>query len=335
MSVRPVRNQRLRLSYALLILSLWLGACTSLSPLPTRAVTLPPLPSPTGTLLPLPSSTGAPSPSHTPLAAPTDTSPSQALLPSVMTAPSSTAVPPTPTPPPSPTPISPFTFVVCGDSRGGDEIYREILRRAVADGAAFVIHTGDVVHQGELAQLAHVRDLMAEYPVRVIIVPGNHERLDSSIDNFLSILAPPASHYAFDYGGVHFVILNSSAGDLAPQQLDWLDADLASRPSSALTMVFVHHPPFDPLGGDHIMGYSREPFMARMQAYAVDYVFAGHIHSYDYALQNGTHYYITGGAGAPLYGHPQREAFYHYLRVSVSPAPPRVQVELVRLDGGE
>ena len=323
--IRPVRNQRLRLSYTLLILSLWLGACTSLSPLPTRAVTLPPLPS----------STDRPPPSHTPLAAPTDPSLSQALLPSVMAAPSATAAPPTPTPPPSSTPIAPFTFVVCGDSRGGDEIYREILRRAVAEGAAFVIHTGDVVHQGELAQLAHVRDLMAKYPIRVIIAPGNHERLDSSIDNFLSILAPPAPYYAFDYGEVHFVILDSSAGNLSPQQLDWLDADLASRPSGTLTMVFVHHPPFDPLGGDHIMGDSREPFMARMQAYAADYVFAGHIHSYDYTLRNGTHYYITGGAGAPLYGHPQREAFYHYLRVSVSPTPPRVQVELVRLDDAE
>ncbi len=330
--VRAVKNRRrslyagfTSLTLALLILSLALSACIDRSPLPTRAATLPPLPSPTNT---------AP-PSRTPLPVPTDTRPSQALLPNVITAPSATAAPPTPTSPPSPTPLPPFTFVVCGDSRGGDEIYREILRRAVDEGAAFVINTGDIVHQGEIAQLEHVRDLMAEYPIRVIVVPGNHERLDSSIDNFLSILAPPAPYYTFDYGGVHFVILNSSAGNLSPEQLEWLDADLAPRASTDLIMVFVHHPPFDPIGGDHIMGSSREPFMARMQAYAVDYVFAGHIHSYDDALRNGTHYYITGGAGAPLYGHPQRKAFYHYLRVSVSPTSPRVQVEVVRLEETE
>ena len=324
MVVKRASNRRFSFyfTFTLLILSLLLGACANLSPLPTRAVTLPPLPSPTNT----------PLPSHTPLPAPNETALSQVLLPSVMAEPSATLAPPTPTPLPSLTPVAPFSFIVCGDSRGGDEIYREILRRAVDEGAEFVIHTGDIVHQGEIAQLEHVRDLMAEYPIRVIVVPGNHERLDSSIDNFLSVLAPPAPYYTFDYGEIHFVILNSSAGDLSPQQLEWLDADLAPRSSSALTMVFVHHPPFDPVGGDHIMGYSREAFMARMQAYGVDYVFAGHIHSYDYELRNGTHYYITGGAGAPLYGHPQREAFYHYLRVSVSPTPPRVQVELVRLD---
>jgi 3',5'-cyclic AMP phosphodiesterase CpdA len=301
--------------YTFIILTLLLVTCSSLSPLPTFVPTFTPSLVPTDTLVPTPTNIPTNTPTGTPTNTPTNT--------------------PTPTPPPTATPTPSagndhFTFAVCGDNRGGDAVYREILRRAVADGSTFLINVGDIVHRGEIGQLEHVRALMADYPIRVFIAPGNHEMLDGTIANYLAIFAPPAPYFSFDYGRVHFVILDSSPGDLSATQLDWLHADLAAVPIGRINMVFLHHPPFDPVGTDHIMGHNREPFMALMQQQGVGYVFAGHIHSYDHELRNGTHYYITGGAGAPLYGHPQREAFYHYLRVRVD--GDQVQVELVRLD---
>jgi predicted phosphodiesterase len=218
---------------------------------------------------------------------------------------------------------------VCGDNQGSDVTYREILDQVVADGSAFIIHVGDVVNEGEIDQLEHVRALMAAYPMRIFIAPGNHELLNGTLDNYVAVFRPPAFYYSFDYGRAHFVILDASLGSLSTAQLDWLRADLVAT-LQPVKMVFLHYPPFDPAGTNHTLNRGRESFMALMQRYGVQFVFAGHIHTFDYELRNGTHYYITGGAGGPLYSLPQREAFHHYLRVRVD--GDQVQVELVRLD---
>ncbi len=267
--------------------------------------TSPPPASPTATPPPVPTASATPAPS-----------------------PTSTPVPATATPTATPQPES-FRFVVCGDNRGGDEVYRQILGRAVDEGSDFLINVGDIVNRGEVEQLEHMRDLMAEYPLPIFIAPGNHDLLDGSLHNFMSVFEPPAPSYSFDRGQVHLVILNSSWGGLSDEQLDWLHVDL-EKSEQPVTMVFLHHPPFDPVGTDHIMAFGQDAFMALIKQHGVEYVFAGHIHSFDYELRDGTHYYITGGAGAPLYPHYQRDAFYHYLRVEVSGE--QVEVELVRLD---
>jgi hypothetical protein len=65
------------------------------------------------------------------------------------------------------------------------------------------------------------------------------------------------------------------------------------------------------------MRNGNEAFMNLVEAFEVDYVFAGHIHAYVEGVRNNVRYIITGGCGAPLYsaGHPN--AFYHYVRVQV------------------
>jgi predicted phosphodiesterase len=94
-------------------------------------------------------------------------------------------------------------------------------------------------------------------------------------------------------------------------------------------MVFLHHPPFDPDGTNHIMAYGNGGFMALMTQQDVDCVFAGHIHAYSQAERDGVLYTITGGGGAPLctQGHPQ--AYHHYLLVTVQGEA--VQIAVVEL----
>src|SRR6185503_2244129 len=72
-------------------------------------------------------------------------------------------------------------------------------------------------------------------------------------------------------------------------------------------------------------------------------VFSGHDHVYERAEHDGIHYFVSGGAGAPLY--PRRpapnpvdvaavvsfERTLHYLRVNVT--SDRVEVTAVRPDG--
>ena len=58
-----------------------------------------------------------------------------------------------------------------------------------------------------------------------------------------------AGWYSFDHKGVHFVALVNVAdlkpggmGNLGPEQLKWLAADLAGRPASTPIVVFAHIP---------------------------------------------------------------------------------------------
>jgi hypothetical protein len=159
-------------------------------------------------------------------------------------------------------------------------------------------------------------------------VPGNHDSLDGHLDGYLAHSGAPAAHYSIDRGPVHFTLADSHNGGISREELNWLRADLKST-DQPLKMVFLHHPPFDPDGTDHIMAYGNEPFMALMVEQGVDYVFAGHIHAYARAERDGVVYVITGGAGAPLYAKDHPLASHHYVRVRV--VGENVQIAVVEL----
>jgi 3',5'-cyclic AMP phosphodiesterase CpdA len=244
-------------------------------------------------------------------------------------------VPPTNTPTITPTvtttPTSAsltFTFAVCGDSRDNPNVYRRVLEAISADGSEFLVHTGDLVSKGTEEQWQAFQKSMADFALPFYPVPGNHDGLNGKLDHYLTYSGAPIAHYSFDQGAIHFTLADSHNGGIGASELAWLRDDLSGT-SQPVKMVFLHHPPFDPDGTDHIMAYGNDEFMALMVEQEVDYVFAGHIHAYTQGERDGVIYTITGGAGAPLYrdGHPQ--AFYHYLRVTVQDG--EVTMEVVKL----
>jgi Icc-related predicted phosphoesterase len=222
-----------------------------------------------------------------------------------------------------------FVFAVGGDSRGGDEVYLQILRQVEEDDAAFFVNTGDLVNNGTTEEFKHFSELMHDFTIPFFPVPGNHDSPDGLLDEFLEYSGAPAEHYSFDYGQGHFVVIDSHLGGLRNREIDWLEADLSST-DQPLKLVFLHHPPFDPDGTDHIMLHGNEKFMALIEEYEVSYVFAGHIHAYVEGLRNDVRYIITGGGGAPLYGAGHPNAFYHYVRVTVSGS--NVITEVVKIE---
>ena len=139
----------------------------------------------------------------------------------------------------------------------------------------------------------------------------------------------PERHYSFDYGKVHFAMVDSGLGELSLPEMEWLEQDLSAT-EKPTKVVCLHYPPFDPGGSDYVMDRGNEEFMDLMTRQGVAYVFCGHIHSYDKGERNGVTYVITGGAGAPLYPEENREAFHHYVRVTVSGET--IETEVVRVD---
>ncbi len=92
--------------------------------------------------------------------------------------------------------------------------------------------------------------------VPVYYVPGNHDldfdatRDEDSFDTMKSYMG--ASYYSFNYGDVHFVILDSVEypnetsgsynGKISDSQMEWLANDLAYVPKDKLIVLNMHIP---------------------------------------------------------------------------------------------
>ena len=312
-----------------MVFGLLIGSCEPALPTPT--------PLPTWTPYIRPTNTPTPSPSPVPLGP---------MLPTATVTPTIT-----PTIPPVPAAVVPATngptsvpavfarrtpaadgsaliFAVCGDSRGNPGQYRKLLQAVMAGGSEFLIHTGDLVNQGTEAEWQAFLAPMAGFGLPFYPVPGNHDGLSGKLDGYLQYSGAPDAHYSFDRDVVHFSLVDSHNGGVTASELAWLRDDLSAT-KQPVKMVFLHHPPFDPDGTDHVMAFGNQPFMALMVEQGVDYVFTGHIHAFAQAERDGVVYTITGGGGAALYsaGHPV--ASYHYLRVTVRSE--QVTIEAIRV----
>jgi len=169
---------------------------------------------------------------------------------------------------------------VPSDSTEMDDL-REIIRDINFLNPEFVIHTGDLVNEGELEdylgwrQYSRSQRLLAELEVPVYLVGGNHDlggwddtpppdgtaRRDwwrffgwSRLESPPSGAPARTQDYSFDYGPLHFIGMESYINydywrysyygykSFMDEQLDWLDADLAA--SDAETKVLFYHKDF-------------------------------------------------------------------------------------------
>ena len=84
---------------------------------------------------------------------------------------------------------------------------------------AFAINTGDVVNDGKIdAQIDDYGKVIRLSPIPMYSVPGNHD-LNSPVNrHYAEVIGP--ERYAFDYGGRHFLILNSIRD--VERQYEWM-----------------------------------------------------------------------------------------------------------------
>src|SRR5438046_1500057 len=158
----------------------------------------------------------------------------------------------------------PFTFVQLSDSHIGfnkptNADARATFREAIAKVKAlpvqpdFIIHTGDVSQLSRDDEFDDTEQMLKATGLSIFYVPGEHDMLDpdggKAFLNRFGKGSKGAGWYSFDYRGVHFVALVNVAdlkpggmGNLGPEQLTWLKADLAGRSSSTPIVVFAHIP---------------------------------------------------------------------------------------------
>jgi predicted phosphodiesterase len=232
-----------------------------------------------------------------------------------------------------------FTFIVLGDDRDSDDVYRKLLMQVNDYAAAhtgaerptFVLHTGDMVAHGTTEEWQRYASLRNSCTLPMVHVRGNHEiRATGGASNYGRFVGNPM--WVFDYGGCRFIGMDNSNGHFTPQSISVLriylglpgaDGSQPVLPSMRRSFIVMHQPPYVGRWQVHAMrpdGLGDQLVQAAAEAHA-SAVFCGHIHLYDEMDVSGVPYIISGGAGAPLYGsYGFGKAEHGFVVVHVTPA---------------
>ena len=220
--------------------------------------------------------------------------------------------------------------IVAGDSRTNPSQWAAVARRAITEGADFLLLTGDAVADGaSQAQWDALFDaspeIFATHPA--VWTHGNHEGL---AEPYFAQLALPdhggprgvEQWYALTYGPLRIVALNdivSAATDVSIAQVDFLRTNLSTLDRSRTPHVItLHHQPMYTTSAAHGSATTiRGAWGPLFDMFHVNVDLAGHVHSYEstrplrggtsastgtvVAPAQGTRFLNFGGGGAPLY----------------------------------
>ncbi|MFI5398254.1 MAG: metallophosphoesterase family protein [Candidatus Binatia bacterium] len=247
--------------------------------------------------------------------------------------------------PPEPS-ASSATFYAYGDTRDDPSMHNNVLHWIRSDmlnaspsdeRQTFLLHSGDFVHRGleepywdsdyfHYNGYKSTSECLKTTPV--IGSVGNHECYTTGpvfhykADIFRKywpyiFYTTPSYYYSFDYGPVHFIILDVYTSEYKPgsAQYDWLTQELGQS-SKPWTIVMFHYPPYDAGAGASEVegpdGYAntddiRNYLCPLFEQYGVKLVLSGHRHYYARSEVPLTadpsrkiRYLVLGGGGAPL-----------------------------------
>ncbi len=236
----------------------------------------------------------------------------------------------------------PFQFALIGDNRDGDKVYVRLLGGALERKPHFFIHLGDMIPRPEKKEWQKFFEISKSIEVPFFPVVGNHEVFANGRGEKLYReqfhLPDQKTYYAFQAGGVLFVILDSEIGKgrIVNEQLSWLEETLSCS-EERLKVVFIHRPlflPEDSLKRERVMDrypLERDLLHRLFLRTGVNAVFEGDDHRYHRMEKDGVRYVITGGGGAPLTSFENRGGFFHYVWISVQQE--RMEGKAVDLEG--
>jgi hypothetical protein len=190
-----------------------------------------------------------------------------------------------------------------GDAPGAQVNVRNAFRRVNGGPPDGILMNGDIAYEsGTDAEFTtnlftpFQDDFATAYTWSSI---GNHEVVASSTGaSYLAAFNFPTAgeiggvpsntelYYSFDYGNVHFIILDSqlSGRTATGAQYLWLQQDLQATRQDWIVAVW-HHPPYSKSGHDsdteQRLVDMRVNFLPLLEQYGVDLVYCGHSHDYE------------------------------------------------------
>ena len=193
-------------------------------------------------------------------------------------------------------------FAVIGDTGTGGSDQRQVARQLTAAHAIFpfdiVLMMGDNLYGGNnprdyVKKFEEPYKALLDAKVKFYAALGNHD--DGNEVQYKPFNMNGEKYYTFkpDKAGVRFFALDSNY--MTPEQLGWLEKELAASKSD-WKIMFFHHPLY--ASGQHGSNETlREQLEPLFLKYGVDAVFAGHEHFYERIKpQKGIYYFVSGGA---------------------------------------
>jgi len=134
---------------------------------------------------------------------------------------------------------------------------RATLERVLAEvqahhaAADYLVVTGDLTHDEQLATYQALRELLAAWDGRLRVIPGNHDSRSPMTQVFSSIgmASPVPGRIAFLEHANNWTLIGLDThlpgevrGELGDSQLKWLERQLETFRDQPIC-VFLHHPP--------------------------------------------------------------------------------------------
>lgn len=207
---------------------------------------------------------------------------------------------------PPKTSTAPVRFVALGDLGESTKSQNAVARRLAEVEYDFALVTGDIAYPaGSLRSFEqYFFDIYAPMlrHIPFFVASGNHDNNYGESSPFAQVFALPENGgeagiekwYSFDWGPVHFAVLDTER--IGTTQQKWLDADLA-RSDAPWKLVMGHRPPYS--SGQHGNdGDVQEWFVPIFEKHQVSLTFWGHDHNYERTKPiRGVTYLVTGGGG--------------------------------------
>ncbi|MCP5052087.1 MAG: Cna protein B-type domain containing protein [bacterium] len=228
-----------------------------------------------------------------------------------------------------------FDVIVMGDPQTQTlqelSYYRDdVVSRIVGTDARFYIALGDILYD-DLSFYDRMDQVVGKIGIPVYHVMGNHDMNFQVPDHiheaetFKRTYGP--DYYSFDYGKVHFVVLNTVkymgwdheknrrgryVGYVHERQLTWLKNDLAFVPNDHLVVLTMHIPIMtDLMPYDNTRILNREALFNVLENRNHLLALAGHMHLVEYiefnektGWQSNTEFpSLTSGAGCGTWWH--------------------------------
>jgi Icc protein len=157
--------------------------------------------------------------------------------------------------------------------------------------AVAMILMGDLTHHGRASQYARLAAIVADFPIPVIPMIGNHDQRDAFLKAFPD--APQTTNgfiqTTLDLPHHRIITLDTldgppypkghHSGKLCARRYDWLNAALTNL-DGRMPIVFAHHPPFETgiVRMDLIKLADGDVLLDTSATYSRCHLFCGHIH---------------------------------------------------------
>lgn len=186
-----------------------------------------------------------------------------------------------------------------GRGAANDGAARRLVAALLAADVGKVLVSGDVTHRGRLEELAGFRRIFAPIQERLVVVPGNHDRLGDDAGAWLMAgrvqvdVSPGLFVVRLDSTAPHNRSLVDGHGRLTPRDIAEVEAALARAPLDALVVLMLHH---------HLHPLPADDLFDRLSAWA------GWPCADELRLGSSLLHHLAGHCDLVLHGHRHRPA---------------------------